>query len=82
MISTRKNHINLDKENGYINKSEIPFFTIWGDSDSAVVYSDFKEKLNKIMPRRKEYFISESGHLPNKENISEFENLLFENILK
>ena len=82
LISTRKNHINLDEENSYINNSKIPFFTIWGDSDSAVVYNDFKEKLNKIMPRRKEYFISESGHLPNKENISEFENLLFENILK
>ncbi len=82
LISTRKNHINLDKENTYINNTKIPFFTIWGDSDSAVIYNDFKDKLNKIMPRRKEYFISQSGHLPNKENTTEFENLLFENILK
>ncbi len=31
---------------------KFPFFTIWGDSDSAVVYNDFKEKLNKIMPKK------------------------------
>ena len=34
------------------------------------------------MPRRKEYFVSESGHLPNMENKEEFENLLFNQILK
>lgn len=82
LISTRKNHINLDIENSFINDSEIPFFTIWGDSDSAVVYSTFKEKLNKLMPRRIEYFVSESGHLPNMENKIEFEDLLFNQILK
>ena len=82
LISTRKNHVNLDTENSFINGSEIPFYTIWGDSDSAVVYNEFKDKLNKLMPRRKEYFVSESGHLPNMENKEEFENLLFNQILK
>ena len=82
LISTRKNHVNLDTENSFINDSEIPFYTIWGDSDSAVVYNEFKDKLNKLMPRRKEYFVSESGHLPNMENKEEFENLLFNQILK
>jgi hypothetical protein len=33
------------------------------------------------MPRRVEYFISESGHLPNIENKKEFEDLLFNEIL-
>ena len=68
-------------ENKYINDSKIPFYTIWGDSDSAVVYNNFKDKLNKLMPRRVEYFISESGHLPNIENKKEFEDLLFNKIL-
>tara|TARA_B110000438_G_scaffold269670_1_gene286222 strand:+ start:1335 stop:2249 length:915 start_codon:yes stop_codon:yes gene_type:complete len=81
LISTRKNHVNLDMENKYINDSKIPFYTIWGDSDSAVVYNNFKDKLNKLMPRRVEYFISESGHLPNIENKKEFEDLLFNKIL-
>ena len=81
LISTRKNHVNLDMENKYINDSKIPFYTLWGDSDSAVVYNNFKEKLNKLMPRRVEYFISESGHLPNIENKKEFEDLLFNEIL-
>ena len=82
LISTRKNHINLDKENTFINQSNISFFTIWGDSDSVVIYNNFKDKLNKLMPRRIEYFISESGHLPNMENKMEFEDLLFNQILK
>ena len=81
LISTRKNHVNLDMENKYINDSKIPFYTLWGDSDSAVVYNNFKDKLNKLMPRRVEYFISESGHLPNIENKKEFEDLLFNEIL-
>ena len=81
LISTRKNHVNLDMENKYINDSKIPFYTLWGDSDSAVVYNNFKDKLNKLMPRRVEYFISESGHLPNIENKKEFEDLLFNKIL-
>ena len=81
LISTRKNHINLDIENKYINDSKIPFYTLWGDSDSAVVYNNFKDKLNKLMPRRVEFFISESGHLPNIENKKEFEDLLFNKIL-
>jgi pimeloyl-ACP methyl ester carboxylesterase len=81
LISTRKNHVNLDMENKYINDSKIPFYTLWGDSDSAVVYNNFKDKLNKLMPRRVEFFISESGHLPNIENKKEFEDLLFNKIL-
>jgi pimeloyl-ACP methyl ester carboxylesterase len=82
LISTRKNHINLDLENKFINDSNIPLYTIWGDSDSAVVYNNFKNKLNKLMPRRIEYFISNSGHLPNMENSVEFEDILYNKILK
>jgi pimeloyl-ACP methyl ester carboxylesterase len=82
LISTRKNHVNLDLENKFINDSNIPLYTIWGDSDSAVVYNNFKNKLNKLMPRRIEYFISNSGHLPNMENSVEFEDILYNKILK
>lgn len=81
LLSTSKNHVNLDIENKFINDSKIPFHTIWGDSDSVVVFNTFKDKLNKLMPRRNEYFISESGHLPNMENKKDFENLLFGTIL-
>ena len=82
MISTRKNHVNQDKENIFINNSKISYYTIWGDSDSVVVYNNFKEKLNKLMTNRNEFFISNSGHLPHMENIDEFENILFDHILK
>ena len=67
------------RDNGF--KMAIAGRTVWGDSDSVVVYNTFKTKLNKLMPNRNEYFISKSGHLPNMENKIEFENLLFNVIL-
>ena len=81
LLSTEKNHVNLDMENEFINNSDITYYTIWGDSDSVVIYNDFKEKLNKTMTKRKEFFISESGHLPHMENVEEFEKVLFDQIL-
>ena len=32
-------------------------YTIWGDSDSVIVYNDIKEKLNKLLPNRFENVI-------------------------
>jgi|TARA_B110000967_G_scaffold204835_1_gene248135 pimeloyl-ACP methyl ester carboxylesterase len=82
LISTRKNHVNLNKENLLISEINLPIYTIWGDSDLAVVYNDFKENLNKVFPNRFEYFVPNSGHLPNIENKSNFENYLFNVVLK
>ena len=82
LISTRKNHISLNIENFLINEINLPVYTIWGDSDSAVVYNDFKENLNKVLPNRFEYFVPNSGHLPNIENKSNFEDYLFNIVLK
>lgn len=82
LISTQKNHINLDLEHTEINNSNMKVYTIWGDSDSVVVYNKIKEKLNKLLPNRFEYIVSESGHLPHIENQKEFENYLFNVILK
>ena len=82
LISTRKNHVNLNKENLVISEINLPVYTVWGDSDLAVVYNDFKENLNKVFPNRFEYFVPNSGHLPNIENKSNFENYLFNVVLK
>ncbi len=82
LISTRKNHVNLNKENLLITEIDLPVYTVWGDSDSAVVYNDFKENLNKVLPNRFEYFVPKSGHLPNIENKENFENYLFNTVLK
>jgi pimeloyl-ACP methyl ester carboxylesterase len=57
-------------------------YTIWGDSDSVIVYNDIKEKLNKLLPNRFENVIPESGHLPHIENQRVFENYLFDVVLK
>ena len=82
LLSTRKNHVSLDVEHEMINESGIPVYTIFGDSDSVVVYDTFKDRLSELLPNRNEIFISNSGHLPHMENKNEFEAYLFENIIK
>ena len=82
LISTVKNHKNLDLENKEISDSNKKVYTIWGDSDSVVVYNDIKEKLNKLMPNRFEYIVPNSGHLPHIENQIDFERYLFDVVLK
>ena len=82
LISTIKNHKNLDLENKEISDSNKKVYTIWGDSDSVVVYNDIKEKLNKLIPNRFEYTVPNSGHLPHIENQIDFERYLFDVVLK
>ena len=82
LISTLKNHKNLDLENKEISDSNKKVYTIWGDSDSVVVYNDIKEKLNKLIPNRFEYIVPNSGHLPHIENQIDFERYLFDVVLK
>lgn len=82
LISTLKNHRNLDLENKEISDSNKKVYTIWGDSDSVVVYNDIKEKLNKLIPNRFEYIVPNSGHLPHIENQIDFERYLFDVVLK
>lgn len=82
LISTLKNHVNLDSENKEISDSNKTVYTIWGDSDSVVVYNQIKDKLNKLLPNRFEYIVPNSGHLPYIENQNDFENYLFDVVLK
>ena len=82
LISTLKNHVNLDSENKEISDSNKTVYTIWGDSDSVIVYNEIKNKLNKMLPNRFEYIVPNSGHLPHIENQSDFEKYLFDVVLK
>ena len=76
LISTTKNHYTMDEIHENINNLSLPVYTIWGDSDNVVVYDEFSERLNELLPNRNEYFISNSGHLPHMENQDEFNNCL------
>ena len=76
LISTRKNHYTMDKIHIKIQNSDIPVFTIWGDSDQVVLYKDFEKRIDSILPKRKEFFILDSGHLPHMENPNEFNKIL------
>ena len=74
--------VNINSENKEISDSNKTVYTIWGDSDSVVVYNQIKDKLNKLLPNRFEYIVPNSGHLPHIENQVDFEKYLFEVVLK
>ena len=78
LISTRKNHDSeeLDRIHASLQTSNIPVATIWGDSDTVVVYAGFAEKIERLIPRRQEFFVKDSGHLPHMENPVQFEAIL------
>ena len=76
LISTRKNHYTMDSIHIKIQNSDIPVSTIWGDSDQVVLYKDFEKRIDSILPKRKEFFILDSGHLPHMENPNEFNKIL------
>ena len=77
LISTTKNLVTLDDIHKKIDSLNIPVYTFWGEYDNVVVYDEFKDRLNKVFPNRKEFFITKSGHLPHMENKEEFENIFF-----
>ena len=83
LISTRKNHDSgeLDRIHAQLQASDIPVTTIWGDSDTVVVYAGFAEKLERLLPRRVEHFVPASGHLPHMENQPHVEALLTDILL-
>ena len=66
----------MDDIHKKIQESDIPVYTIWGDSDKVVVYDEFKKRIDSLMPKRKEFFILESGHLPHMENPEQFNRIL------
>ena len=78
LISTRKNHDSeeLDRIHASLQTSDIPVTTIWGDSDTVVVYAGFADKIERLLPKRQEFFIKDSGHLPHMENPSRFKAIL------
>jgi len=78
LISTRKNHDSreLDRIHAMLEDSDIPVVTIWGDSDTVVVYERFAKKIAQLLPKRVEHFVPNSGHLPHMENRIAFEAIL------
>ena len=77
LISTTKNLVTLDYVHNKIDSLNIPVYTFWGEFDSVVIYDEFKDRLNRVLPNRTEFFISNSGHLPHMENQDEFESIFF-----
>ena len=80
LISTTKNLVTLDYVHNKIDSLNIPVYTFWGEFDTVVVYDEFQDRLNRVLPNRKEFFISNSGHLPHMENQDEFENIFFKHL--
>jgi len=77
LISTTKNLVSLDELHEKIDSLGIPVYTFWGRHDNVVVYDEFKDRLEDMLPNRKEFFIENSGHLPHMENQDDFEKIFF-----
>ena len=77
LISTTKNLVSLDDIHNKIHSLGIPVYAFWGRHDNVVVYDEFKDRLEDMLPNRKEFFIENSGHLPHMENQDDFEKIFF-----
>jgi len=80
LISTTKNLVSLDELHEKIDSLGIPVYTFWGRHDNVVVYDEFKDRLEDMLPNRKEFFIENSGHLPHMENQDDFEKIFFKHL--
>jgi len=80
LISTTKNLVSLDEVHKKIDSLGIPVYTFWGRHDNVVVYDEFKDRLEDMLPNRKEFFIENSGHLPHMENQDDFEKIFFKHL--
>lgn len=82
LISTNKNRANLEKEHRAIALSSIPVFAIWGEHDTVVKLEDVKGNLMNRIPKVELIVIPEAGHLPNMEQASVFNSILFDGIIR
>ena len=66
----------MDEIHKKIQLSNIPVYTFWGENDEVVIFDSFKKRIDSILPKRKDFFISNSGHLPHMENQNDFNEIL------
>ena len=81
LISTTKNNYSLDMINQKIGASDLSQYAIWGDYDEVLPLNKVQDKINRIMPNLNLFIIKNSGHLPNKEQFDDFNNIFFNTIL-
>jgi len=81
LISTTKNNYSLDMINQKIGASDLSQYAIWGDHDKVLPLNKVQDKINRIMPNLNLFIIKNSGHLPNKEQFDDFNNIFFNTIL-
>lgn len=81
LLSTRKNSPSMENEQRGIAQSNIPVFCLWGEHDTVVELSKVKENLNDRVPQLKLIIIPEAGHLPHMEQTSQFNTILFDQII-
>tara|TARA_B100001093_G_scaffold169355_1_gene162125 strand:+ start:1958 stop:3181 length:1224 start_codon:yes stop_codon:yes gene_type:complete len=80
LLSTSRNNFLLEDINREIGKTGLPHYAIWGDSDIVLPLDEVKNKLMKLMPKLKLFVIEDSGHLPHKEQIAQFNAVFFNKI--
>jgi pimeloyl-ACP methyl ester carboxylesterase len=82
LLSTRKNSPSLEVEQKQIALSGLPVYCFWGAHDTVVKLDEVRANLNDRLPKAQLFVIPEAGHLPHIEKASQFNTILFEQILK
>jgi pimeloyl-ACP methyl ester carboxylesterase len=82
LISTNKNRTSLEMEHRRITASGIPVFAIWGEEDTVVKLEDVRANLMDRIPNVGLHVIPNAGHLPNMEQTTVFNSILFDRIIR
>jgi pimeloyl-ACP methyl ester carboxylesterase len=82
LISTNKNRRSLENEHRKIAALEIPVSAIWGEHDTVVKLEEVRTNLMSRIPNVKLFVIPKAGHLPHMEQTSQFNSILFDQIIR
>jgi len=81
IISTGKNRTSLENEQRRIAAAGIPVFAFWGEFDTVVKLDNVVANLKDRFPKVELFIIPKAGHLPNMEQASMFNSILFDQVI-
>jgi len=81
ILSTGKNRNSLENEQRRIAAAGIPVFAFWGEFDNVVKLDSVVANLKDRFPKVELFIIPKAGHLPNMEQASMFNSILFDQVI-
>lgn len=81
LVSTRKNDKSMEYEHQKIAESGMPVFCFWGEHDTVLKLEDVKQTLTERIPQLELFVIPNAAHIPNMEQTTMFNSILFDQII-